>query len=72
MEIGIGDVVQLKKTHPCGSNRWEVFTVGADVGIKCQQCHRRVLLPRAVFERKVKAILSRGGMSVVDTEANLS
>ena len=63
MQIGIGDVVQLKKTHPCGSDRWEVFRVGADVGIKCQKCHRRVLLPRAVFERRVKAFLSTGGMS---------
>jgi len=63
MEIGIGDVVQLKKTHPCGGDRWEVFRVGADVGIKCQKCHRRVLLKRAVFERRVKAFLATGGMA---------
>ncbi len=60
MEIKIGDVVRLKKKHPCGSDQWQVIRVGADIGIRCQKCHRRVLLARGVFERRAKVFLSRG------------
>jgi len=59
MEIGLGDVVQLRKVHPCGGYVWEVVRLGADIGIRCQQCHRRVLLPRREFEKRVKVVLSR-------------
>lgn len=58
MEIKVGDVVQLKKKHPCGSDQWQVIRVGVDIGIKCQKCNRRVFLERAVFERRVKACLT--------------
>ena len=58
MEIKVGDVVQLKKKHPCGSDQWQVMRVGIDIGIKCQKCNRRVFLERAVFERRVKAFLT--------------
>ncbi|MFQ5925239.1 MAG: DUF951 domain-containing protein [Dehalococcoidia bacterium] len=61
MEIKPGDIVRLKKKHPCGSDQWQVTRVGADIGIKCQGCHRRVLLERGVFERRVKGSQSRGG-----------
>jgi len=60
MEIKLGDVVRLKKKHPCGSYEWEVVRVGADIGIKCLKCQRRVLLERSTFERRVKAFVSRG------------
>jgi hypothetical protein len=60
MEIKLGDVVRLKKKHPCGSYEWEVVRLGADIGIKCLKCQRRVLLERGVFERRVKAFVSRG------------
>lgn len=60
MEIKLGDVVRLKKKHPCGSDQWRVVRLGADIGIKCLGCQRRVLLERAVFERRVKALVSRG------------
>jgi hypothetical protein len=60
MEIRLGDVVRLRKLHPCGSDEWIVVRLGADIGIKCQKCNRRVLLERAVFERRVKSIISRG------------
>jgi len=59
MDIKIGDIVRLKKKHPCGSYEWQVVRLGADIGIKCLQCQHRVLLPRSVFERRVKAIISR-------------
>ena len=61
MEIRLGDVVRLKKKHPCGSDQWQVVRLGADIGIKCLKCQRRVLLVRSTFERRVKAFVSRGG-----------
>ena len=60
MEIKLGDVVRLRKMHPCGSYDWQVVRLGADIGIKCLKCHHRVLLERRIFERRVKAFLSRG------------
>ncbi len=60
MEIKLGDVVRLKKKHPCGSDQWQVVRLGADIGIKCLKCQHRVLLERSVFERRVKALISRG------------
>ncbi|MBI2846993.1 MAG: DUF951 domain-containing protein [Chloroflexi bacterium] len=60
MEIRLGDVVRLKKMHPCGSYEWVVVRLGADIGIRCLSCGRRVLLDRVVFERRVKALVSRG------------
>lgn len=61
MEIRLGDIVRLKKQHPCGSYEWEVVRLGADIGIKCLKCQHRVLLPRSDFERRVKEFISRGG-----------
>jgi len=60
MEIQLGDVVRLKKKHPCGSYEWQVVKLGADIGIECLKCGRRVLLKRSVFERRIKAFISRG------------
>jgi len=60
-EIKLGDVVRLRKKHPCGSSEWQVVRVGADIRIKCLKCQRHVLLERSIFERRVKAIISSGG-----------
>jgi hypothetical protein len=59
IEIKPGDVVRLRKAHPCGSYEWEVVRVGADIGLKCLKCQRRVLLERSVFERRVKELVSK-------------
>jgi len=59
MEISLGDVVRLKKKHPCGSYEWQVVRLGADIGIKCRGCNRRVLLERRDFERRVREFISR-------------
>ncbi|MDO8673172.1 MAG: DUF951 domain-containing protein [Dehalococcoidia bacterium] len=59
MEINLGDVVRLRKVHPCGGFDWKVVRLGADIGIRCIKCERRVLLERPVFERRVKQFLSR-------------
>ncbi len=60
MEIKLGDIVRLKKQHPCGGNEWQVVRLGLDIGIKCLKCQHRVLLERGVFERRVKSLVSRG------------
>jgi hypothetical protein len=59
VEIRLGDTVRLRKKHPCGGYEWEVVRVGADIGIKCLKCQHRVLLERAVFERRLKVFISR-------------
>ena len=60
MEVRLGDVVRLRKVHPCGGYEWEVFRLGADIGIRCQTCGRRVLLERRVLEKRVKTFIARG------------
>ena len=60
IEIKLGDIVRLKKKHPCGSYEWQVVRLGADIGIKCLKCQHRVLLGRSIFERRVKEFISRG------------
>lgn len=59
-EIRLGDVVRMRKTHPCGNDQWEVVRLGADIGIRCLKCTRRVLLPRSQYVRQVKALLRPG------------
>ena len=55
----LGDVVVLRKAHPCGSNRWEVLRTGMDFRIRCMGCGHLVMLPRPRFERAVKAVVHR-------------
>lgn len=71
MELKLGDVVRLKKKHPCGSDEWQVVRLGADIGIKCLKCQRRVLLERSIFERRVKDFISRGGGEETDREREI-
>jgi len=59
IEIKPGDIVRLRKAHPCGSYEWEVVRVGADIGLKCLKCQRKVLLERSIFERRLKEFVSR-------------
>jgi hypothetical protein len=59
IEIKLGDVVRLRKAHPCGSYEWEVVRVGADIGLKCLKCQRRVLFARDVFGRRVQEFVSK-------------
>ncbi|MEI4791161.1 DUF951 domain-containing protein [Bacillus sp. FJAT-53060] len=55
--FGLHDVVEMKKPHPCGANRWKVIRLGMDIRIKCEGCGHSVLIPRRDFERKMKKIL---------------
>lgn len=50
----IGDTVRLKKPHPCGADRWEIYRTGIDFGLKCLGCGHRVMIPRVKFEKSVK------------------
>jgi hypothetical protein len=65
IEIKLGDIVRLRKAHPCGSYEWEVVRVGTDIGLKCLKCERRVLLERDVFRRRVKELVSNTESSVI-------
>ena len=60
LEILMGDVVRLRKPHPCGGYEWQVVRLGADIGMVCATCQRRVLLPRREFEKRVKTFVRRG------------
>ncbi|EPY6471556.1 DUF951 domain-containing protein [Clostridium sporogenes] len=53
----LGDIVEMKKSHPCGSNRWEIIRMGADIKIKCLGCSRIIMIPRGTFEKRLKNVL---------------
>lgn len=59
LDIQVGDVVRLRKPHPCGGFDWRVVRIGADIGARCLKCNHRVMIERPVFERRIKAFLSR-------------
>lgn len=59
--VSLGDVVRLKKGHPCGANEWLVTRVGMDIGLKCLGCQRSVRLIRYDFDRRFKGYIKRGG-----------
>jgi hypothetical protein len=60
MALFLGDVVRLRRLHPCGSDTWLVDRLGADIGLRCQGCGRHVLLERSSLERRVVGFVSRG------------
>lgn len=59
-QLFVGDVVEMRKPHPCGGVTWEITRVGADIGLACRTCKRRVMLPRRQFARQAKRFLRRG------------
>ena len=59
LQLRIGDVVRMKKAHPCGGHLWDVRRLGADIGIACQKCGRYVLLPRSYLVRRVREVIPR-------------
>lgn len=58
-DVQVNDLVRLRKPHPCGSYEWRVVRIGADIGLKCQACGRRVLLDRRTFKKRVKTVIRR-------------
>lgn len=63
LDLQIGDLLTLKKPHACGANAWRVYRLGADLGLRCEQCGRMVLLPRSEVERRLRS-RSRDGVIV--------
>jgi len=63
-EVLLGDVVRLRKAHPCGSREWLIDRVGADIGLRCQGCGRHVLLERRDLEARMTGFLRRGDASL--------
>lgn len=56
MEISLGDIVTLKKQHPCGSREWEVLRVGMDFRLRCLGCDHQVMIPRKQLEKSIRKI----------------
>lgn len=63
MQVVIGMRVRLRKAHPCGGDEWAVTRTGADVGLECAKCGRRVMLEREEFERRVRQVVDAGPLA---------
>lgn len=59
LDLHLGDVVRLRREHPCGGDDFEVVRLGADIGLRCVTCGRRILLARSLLERRIAQIVSR-------------
>lgn len=57
MDVRLGDILEMKKPHPCGSKEWLVLRVGMDFRLRCQGCGHEVMLPRSKAEKNIKKIL---------------
>lgn len=57
MDIHVGDVLELKKEHPCGSRRWLVLREGMDFKLRCEGCGHELMLPRSKAEKSIKRVL---------------
>ncbi|MDD6212340.1 MAG: DUF951 domain-containing protein [Clostridiales bacterium] len=54
MDIQVGDIIKMKKQHPCGSSQWEVLRVGMDFRLKCQGCSHMIMVPRKLVEKSLR------------------
>lgn len=57
MDIQVGDVVKLKKQHPCGSHLWDVLRIGMDFRLKCQGCGHQIMIPRKQVEKNLRQLI---------------
>jgi hypothetical protein len=64
LELFLGDVIRLRRPHPCGGATWLVDRLGADIGLSCQTCGRHVLVERRTVERRLAEFLSRGDPAI--------
>jgi len=60
LDLYLGDVLRLRRPHPCGGDTWLVDRLGADIGLRCATCGRHVLLDRRTLERRLAGFISRG------------
>jgi len=63
MELKAGDIIRLKKIHPCGSNEWQVINPGIDVLIRCLGCRRQVLMERSLLLRRIRTLVSKDNLA---------
>ena len=63
VDFHVGDIIRLRKPHPCGGYDWDVVRIGADIGLRCVTCGHRVLLPRSEVERRLKLFVLQTGQS---------
>ncbi len=68
VQLFVGDVVEMRKVHPCGATRWAINRVGADIGLTCSGCGRRVMLSRRDFAKGARRFVSRGDGAVADNQ----
>jgi hypothetical protein len=62
----LGDVVRLRRAHPCGGDRWQIDRLGADIGLRCLTCGRHVLVDRVALERRISGFVERGDPALTD------
>jgi len=60
LDLRLDDVLRLRKPHPCGGYEWRIVRLGADIGLQCLTCGRRVLLTRREVEKRIKTVVARG------------
>jgi hypothetical protein len=65
----LGDVVRLRRRHPCGGDTWQVDRLGADIGLRCTTCDRHVLIERPALERRISEFVQRGNQALSDAVA---
>lgn len=66
LALYLGDVVRLRRPHPCGSDTWLVDRLGADIGLRCERCGRHVLIERPSLERRIVDFVRRGDPAISD------
>jgi hypothetical protein len=69
LALYLGDVLRLKRAHPCGGDTWLLDRLGADIGLRCQACNRHVLVDRRTVERRVVEFVRRGDPVLSDAAA---
>jgi hypothetical protein len=62
----LGDIVRLRRGHPCGGDTWRIDRLGADIGLRCMTCQRHVLLERSTLERRLAGFIERGDAAVTE------
>lgn len=72
MDIQVGDILTMKKQHPCGEKRWEVLRIGADFKLRCLGCGREVMGPRAKFEKMIRQSTGKRHKNPEDVSSGFS
>jgi len=72
LELWLGDLVRLRRRHPCGGDTWLVDRLGADIGLRCETCGRHVLLERGALERRIVTFVRRGDPAITAAVTNRS